>query len=130
MVNRLRELSDEVRALESKLREAGGAKKLEKLHEQGKLSARERVELLRDKGSSMLEVGLLVAYDQYEGQAPAAGVVTAVIRVQAARPSSLPMTRRSKPARGGPRRSRRFSGPRRSRCGAASRSCISSIRPA
>jgi acetyl-CoA carboxylase carboxyltransferase component len=79
--NRLRELSDEVRALEKKLREAGGAKKLEKLHQQGKLSARERVELLRDKGSSMLEVGLLVAYDQYEGQAPAAGVVTAVVRV-------------------------------------------------
>jgi 3-methylcrotonyl-CoA carboxylase beta subunit len=79
--NRLRELSDQVRSLESKLREAGGAKKIEKLHKQGKLSARERVELLRDPGSSMLEVGLLVAYDQYDGQAPAAGVVTAVIRV-------------------------------------------------
>jgi 3-methylcrotonyl-CoA carboxylase beta subunit len=81
VTNRLRELSDEVRSLEKKLREAGGAKKLERLHEQGKLSARERVELLRDKGSSMLEIGLLVAYDQYDGQAPAAGVVTAIIRV-------------------------------------------------
>ena len=81
MSNRLRELSDEVRKLETKLREAGGPKRLEKLHQQGKLSARERVELLRDKGSSMLEIGLLVAYDQYEGQAPAAGVVTAVVRV-------------------------------------------------
>jgi 3-methylcrotonyl-CoA carboxylase beta subunit len=81
MTNRLRELSEEVRSLEEKLREAGGAKKLEKLHRQGKLSARERVELLRDESSSMLEIGLLVAYDQYEGQAPAAGVVTAVIRV-------------------------------------------------
>jgi len=79
--NRLRALSEEVRALEKKLREAGGARKLEKLHQQGKLSARERVELLRDKGSSMLEIGLLMAYDQYEGQAPAAGVVTAIIRV-------------------------------------------------
>jgi 3-methylcrotonyl-CoA carboxylase beta subunit len=81
VTNRLRELSEEVRSLEKKLREAGGAKKLEKLHEQGKLSARERIELLRDEGSSMLEVGLLVAYDQYDGQAPAAGVVTAIIRV-------------------------------------------------
>jgi 3-methylcrotonyl-CoA carboxylase beta subunit len=79
--NRLRALSDEVRALETKLREAGGPKRLEKLHKQGKLSARERVELLRDKSSSMLEIGLLVAYDQYEGQAPAAGVVTAIVRV-------------------------------------------------
>ncbi|HJP87091.1 MAG TPA: acyl-CoA carboxylase subunit beta [Gemmatimonadaceae bacterium] len=81
MTNRLRELSDEVKALESKLREAGGAKRLEKLHKQGKLSARERVDLLRDPNSSMLEIGLLVAYDEYDGQAPAAGVVTAVIRV-------------------------------------------------
>lgn len=81
MSNRLRELSDETRLLEAKLREAGGAKRLEKLHKQGKLSARERVELLRDPGSSMLEIGLLVAHDQYEGQAPAAGVVTALVRV-------------------------------------------------
>ena len=81
MSNRLRELSDEVKKLETKLREAGGAKRLEKLHQQGKLSARERVELLRDPDSSMLEIGLLVAYDQYEGQAPAAGVVTAIVRV-------------------------------------------------
>ena len=81
MSNRLRELSDNVRALEARLREAGGAKKIEKLHKQGKLSARERIELLRDPGSSMLEIGLLVAYDQYDGQAPSAGVVTAVVRV-------------------------------------------------
>ena len=81
MSNRLRELTEELTTLEAKLLEAGGAKRLEKLHQQGKLSARERVELLRDEGSSMLEVGLLVAYDQYEGQAPAAGVVTAIIRV-------------------------------------------------
>jgi len=81
VTSRLRELSKEVRALEAKLREAGGAKRLEKLHQQGKLSARERVELLRDPNSSMLEIGMLVAYDQYDGQAPAAGVVTAVIRV-------------------------------------------------
>ena len=81
MTSRLRESSDEVRALEARLREAGGAKRLEKLHQQGKLSARERVDLLRDRDSSMLEIGMLVAYDQYDGQAPAAGVVTAVIRV-------------------------------------------------
>jgi 3-methylcrotonyl-CoA carboxylase beta subunit len=79
--NRLRELSEEVRVLEAKLREAGGAARIDKLHKQGKLSARERVDLLRDEGSSMLEIGLLVAYDQYDGQAPAAGVVTSIVRV-------------------------------------------------
>ena len=45
-------------------------------HKQNKLTARERVELLCDPGSRFLEVGLLVAYDQYEGHAPGAGVVT------------------------------------------------------
>jgi 3-methylcrotonyl-CoA carboxylase beta subunit len=81
VTNRLRELSAELKTLEAKLLEAGGPKRLEKLHQQGKLSARERVDLLRDEGSTMLEIGLLVAYDQYEGQAPAAGVVTSIIRV-------------------------------------------------
>jgi 3-methylcrotonyl-CoA carboxylase beta subunit len=81
VTSRLRELAEELRQLESKLLEGGGAKRIEKLHSQGKLSARERVELLRDPGSSMLEIGLLVAYDEYDGQAPAAGVVTAIVRV-------------------------------------------------
>jgi len=74
--DRLRTLSDEVRALEQTLRAGGGAKKLAKLHDQGKLSARERVERLCDPNTRFIEVGLLLAYDQYDGQAPAAGVVT------------------------------------------------------
>ena len=78
MTSRLRELSSEVRALEGKLREGGGAERIAKLHNQGKLTARERVGKLCDPGSRFLEIGLLVAYDQYDGQAPAAGVVTGV----------------------------------------------------
>ena len=77
-MTRLREMSAEVRALEERLRQGGGAAKVEKLHAQGKLSARERVERLCDADSRFVEVGLLVAYDQYEGQAPGAGVVTGV----------------------------------------------------
>src|SRR6202008_2121202 len=34
-----------------------------------------------DEGSPWLEIGLLVAWDQYDGQAPAAGVVTGMGRV-------------------------------------------------
>jgi 3-methylcrotonyl-CoA carboxylase beta subunit len=78
MTSRLRELSAEVRELEKKLRKGGGADRIAKLHKQGKLSARERIEKLCDPGSRFLEVGLLVAYDQYDGQAPAAGVVTGI----------------------------------------------------
>jgi acetyl-CoA carboxylase carboxyltransferase component len=73
---RLRELSAEVRALEDRLRQGGGPAKVAKLHSQGKLSARERVTRLCDAESRFIELGLLVAYDQYDGQAPAAGVVT------------------------------------------------------
>jgi 3-methylcrotonyl-CoA carboxylase beta subunit len=74
--SRLRELSAELRALEAKLREAGGKERIARQHKQKKLTARERVELLCDHDARFLELGLLVAYDQYDGQAPGAGVVT------------------------------------------------------
>jgi len=93
--SRLRELTKELHQLETKLRLGGGAEKIEKQHKQGKLTARERIELLLDKDSFQQEIGLLVAYDQYLaedrrpktedrekkediGGAPAAGVVTTV----------------------------------------------------
>ena len=79
---RLKELTDELRQLEAKLRLGGGPDKIEKQHSQGKLTARERIELLLDEDSYFEEIGLLVAYDQYDGLAPAAGVVTVVGKVQ------------------------------------------------
>ena len=75
---RLRQLADEVRALEASLRLGGGADKIEKQHKQGKLTARERVVRLLDPDAPFLEVGLLVAHDRYDGQAPGAGVITGV----------------------------------------------------
>lgn len=78
MTSRLQETSAELRALEVRLREGGGADKVARQHKQGKWTARERVAALCDAQTRFLEVGLLVAYDQYEGQAPAAGVVTGV----------------------------------------------------
>ena len=44
--SRLRELSEEFERLERKLKLGGGAEKIEKIHKQGKLTARERIELL------------------------------------------------------------------------------------
>jgi acetyl-CoA carboxylase carboxyltransferase component len=81
VTTRLRQLSAEVRELEARLREGGGAEKVARQHAQGKLTARERIERLRDPDSRFLEIGLLVAYDEYEGQAPAAGVVTGIATV-------------------------------------------------
>jgi 3-methylcrotonyl-CoA carboxylase beta subunit len=79
--SRLRSLTAELRELEAKLREGGGPEKIRKQHEQGKLTARERVALLLDAGSYAQEIGLLVAYDEYKGAAPSAGVVTTIGRV-------------------------------------------------
>ncbi|HEX9483299.1 MAG TPA: acyl-CoA carboxylase subunit beta [Gemmatimonadaceae bacterium] len=78
MTTRLRELSAELRALEARLRLGGGTDKIDKQHSQGKLTARERVAKLCDAGARFLEIGLLVAYDQYDGLAPGAGVITGV----------------------------------------------------
>src|SRR6266704_841200 len=64
--SRLRELTTELRELEAKLRLGGGAEKIEKQHKQGKLTARERSDLLLDKDSFSQEIGLLVAYDLYK----------------------------------------------------------------
>src|SRR5438045_922074 len=79
---RMPELVAELRRLEAKLRRGGGPDKIERQHQQGKLTARERLALLLDKDSYAQEIGLLVAYDEYEGGAPAAGVVTTVGRVR------------------------------------------------
>src|ERR1700745_855377 len=79
---RLELLTAELATLESKLRRGGGVEKIERQHEQGKLTARERIDLLLDKEAYSQEIGLVVAYDQYEGGAPAAGVVTVVGRVE------------------------------------------------
>jgi 3-methylcrotonyl-CoA carboxylase beta subunit len=94
---RLQVLTEELRGLEAKLRLGGGPDKIDRQHQQGKLTARERIDLLLDKDSFEQEIGLLVAYDQYKeaggrsqeagesieiGGAPGAGVVTVVGRVQ------------------------------------------------
>ena len=76
-MDELRGLTEELHRLESRLRAGGGQAKIDKQHRDGKLTARERIAALVDPGSRFLEIGLLVAYDRYDGQAPAAGVVTA-----------------------------------------------------
>ena len=76
--SRLRELSAELRVLEDRLRQGGGPERIERQHSQGKLTARERVARLCDEGARFIELGLLVAYDRYDGQAPGAGVVTGI----------------------------------------------------
>jgi acetyl-CoA carboxylase carboxyltransferase component len=77
-LSRLRALTEEYLHLAARLRQGGGSGRIAKMHQQGKLAPRERVERLLDPGAPWLELGLLVAYDQYDGQAPGAGVITGI----------------------------------------------------
>ncbi|NUQ52584.1 MAG: acyl-CoA carboxylase subunit beta [Phycisphaerales bacterium] len=103
----LRALIAEYMATESHLRQGGGAKAIERQHEKGRLTARERIALLVDQSSgiwhqasakdsspgssspipdarclmpSFQELGLWAAHHMYKehGGAPAAGVVTGI----------------------------------------------------
>jgi len=78
---RLSDLSNELKTLREELRLGGGQKRIDRQHDQGKLTARERIDLLLDNGEPSVEIGMLVAHDLYDGQAPGAGVVTTVGRV-------------------------------------------------
>jgi acetyl-CoA carboxylase carboxyltransferase component len=64
----------------AKIALGGGKKRLEKLHEQGKLSARERIDLLLDPNTNRLEIGAIAGYGMYEehGGCPAGGVVIVI----------------------------------------------------
>ncbi len=76
--SRMGALVTELRELEARIQRGGGEARVARQHAQGKLTARERVDLLIDEGGGFLEIGLLIAHDQYDGKAPAAGVVTGV----------------------------------------------------
>src|SRR5712671_6116441 len=78
----MRLLVEQLHKLETHLRLGGGPSKIEKQHKAGKLTARERIARLLDPGARFLEIGLLIAYDQYDGQAPAAGVVTGIGKIE------------------------------------------------
>ena len=78
----LADMVSQVRNEEEKIREGGGAKAIENQHGKGRLTARERINLLADPGT-FFELGSFAAYGMYEewGGAPAAGVVTGLARI-------------------------------------------------
>ncbi len=76
-------LLGEVRAGEEAIRLGGGAKAGEAQRAKGRLTVRERLALLLDEGTELLELGLWAAHGMYGefGGAPGAGVVTGLGRV-------------------------------------------------
>jgi 3-methylcrotonyl-CoA carboxylase beta subunit len=78
----MRGLVDDLRERFSSVASGGGADACAKHVARGKLLPRERVDHLIDPGAPFLEVGQLAAYGMYDGEAPSAGVITGVGRVQ------------------------------------------------
>jgi 3-methylcrotonyl-CoA carboxylase beta subunit len=78
---RMTALVDELRERLSAAQQGGGPRALQRHRDQGKLPVRERIDRLIDTGSPLLELSPLAAWEMYEGEAPGAGLVTAVARV-------------------------------------------------
>lgn len=69
-----------VNRLLEKILEGGGKKRVEKLHAEGKMSARERIAYLLDAGKPQIEIGAFAGYEMYpeHGGCPAGGVVVVI----------------------------------------------------
>jgi acetyl-CoA carboxylase carboxyltransferase component len=75
---RMEALVAELRDRSAQVAQGGGEKATERHRSRGKLTARERIDRLVDPGGAFLELNGLAASDMYEGQAPAAGIVTGI----------------------------------------------------
>ncbi|WP_185207049.1 acyl-CoA carboxylase subunit beta [Chryseobacterium sp. C3] len=67
----------EINRLLTEIKKGGGEKRLQKLREEGKMTARERIDYLLDKDSESIEIGAFAGYEMYEehGGCPSGGVV-------------------------------------------------------
>ena len=63
-----------------KIYEGGGEKRIEKLHKEGKMTARERIDYLLDADTPRIEVGAFAGFEMYKehGGCPACGVVVVI----------------------------------------------------
>lgn len=78
----LKNLSQELCSIYSKIREGGGEKAMAKHKSRGKMPARERIQNLIDPNSELLELAPLAAYEMYDQKAASAGVVAGIGTIQ------------------------------------------------
>jgi 3-methylcrotonyl-CoA carboxylase beta subunit len=72
----------DLRAKHARIREGGEAAARERHVGRGKLLVRDRIAQLIDPDAEFLELSALAAWDMYDNQVPAAGIVTGIGRVQ------------------------------------------------
>ena len=76
--DRMQELVAELRDRTAAVTLGGGEASVARHRSRGKLTARERIDLLVDPGSAFLELNQLAAWETYGGEAPSAGIVTGI----------------------------------------------------
>jgi len=76
-------LLSDLKQLMATIKQGGGKARLEKIRAASKLTARERVAFIVDKGAPILEIGGFAGHDMYleEGGCPSAGVVVVVTKI-------------------------------------------------
>jgi 3-methylcrotonyl-CoA carboxylase beta subunit len=77
-----RALAGDLKGQVARISEGGGAEAQKKHTARGKLLPRERVRALLDPGSPFLELSQLAAYGMYGDEAPAAGIITGIGRIE------------------------------------------------
>jgi acetyl-CoA carboxylase carboxyltransferase component len=68
----------------ARIRKGGGEKRIQKLHGEGKMTARERIEYLLDAPEQAIEIGAFAGFGMYEeyGGCPSGGVVVKIGHVR------------------------------------------------
>jgi len=77
-----RALAEDLRAQVARVADGGGPEAQKKHTARGKLLPRDRVRALLDPGTPFLELSQLAAHGMYDGDAPSAGIVTGIGRVE------------------------------------------------
>ena len=80
----MRLLISDLKKKASMIYDGGGKEKIAKQHKKGKLTARERIDYLKDNNSDFLEIGLFSGYNMYEeyGGCPSGGVVAGITYIE------------------------------------------------
>ena len=76
-----KKIASELENLKNKIHEMGPRSKVKKHEAKGKLTARKRIDLLKDEESLFIEFSELAAYDVYDDYIPAAGIITGMISI-------------------------------------------------
>ena len=75
-------LADDLKSALHTIEKMGPEKRVEKHRSRGKMTARDRIDFLKDDGTDFLEFSAFAAHQVYKDDIPAAGIITGIITVQ------------------------------------------------